>query len=76
MEMEAKNLLEKGYNSSLSVFVPFAQNIFPDGKLAFQLMSPFGGGVSSTSNLCGAVTGAIAAIGLNFGHSNNDDIEI
>ena len=38
-------------------------------------MSPFGGGVSSTDNLCGTVTGAIAAIGLNFGHSNNDDIE-
>jgi C_GCAxxG_C_C family probable redox protein len=73
--MNAKELFESGYNCSQSVFVPFAHNFFPDDKLAFKIMSPFGGGLAHTDNLCGAVSGAIAAIGLHFGHTEAQDSE-
>lgn len=73
--MEAVKYFKEGYNCAQSVFVPFAKDLLKDEKLALKLMSPFGGGVSNTDNICGAVSGAIAALGLKFGHSDAEDVE-
>ncbi len=73
--MEAVKYFKEGYNCAQSVFVPFALNYLKDEKLALKLMSPFGGGVSNTDNICGAVSGGLAALGLKFGHSEADDLE-
>jgi C_GCAxxG_C_C family probable redox protein len=73
--MKAKSLFKEGFNCAQSVFVPFAlkQNI--DKKTALKMMSPYGGGISKTDHICGAVSGGIAAIGLNFGHTDAEDTE-
>lgn len=73
--MNAKELFEKGNNCSQSVFVPFARKFFPNEKLALKMMSPFGGGISHSDNICGAVTGGISAIGLHLGHSDAGDAD-
>lgn len=71
--MNPTELFSKNLNCAQSVFVPFAAKFFPDPKLAFKIMSPFGGGVSSTDNICGAATGGIAAIGLHLGHTSGSE---
>lgn len=73
--MNSKELFESGLNCAQSVLAPFAKTYFPTEELALKIMSPFGGGISGTDNICGAVTGAIAAIGLHFGHANSEDTE-
>jgi C_GCAxxG_C_C family probable redox protein len=73
--MESTELFKQNLNCAQSVFVPHAAKFFPDPKLAFKIMSPFGGGISSTDNLCGAVTGACAAIGLYLGHTSGNEVE-
>jgi C_GCAxxG_C_C family probable redox protein len=73
--MKAKEYFLSGLNCSQSVLAPFAQDKFPDLSSALKVMSPFGGGFSRTDNVCGAVSGAMAAIGLNIGHSEADDTE-
>jgi C_GCAxxG_C_C family probable redox protein len=71
--MNSVDYFLSGFNCSQSVFAPFAKKHFPDLTDALKIMSPFGGGVSHTDSLCGAVSGGIAAIGLKTGHSSADD---
>jgi C_GCAxxG_C_C family probable redox protein len=40
-----------------------------------RMMAPFGGGVSRCDELCGAVTGAVAAIGMVFGRDGEEAAE-
>jgi C_GCAxxG_C_C family probable redox protein len=73
--MNSRKLFEQGYNCAQSVFVPFALENKIERETALKMMSPYGGGIAKTDNLCGAVTGGIAAIGLKLGHSRPDDTE-
>lgn len=73
--MKSKELFLKGYNCAQSVFLPFAVKHKIDKNTALQIMSPFGGGISNTDNICGAISGGVAAIGLEFGHNQIDDVE-
>ena len=47
------------------------------GKVDFdscmKIASAFGGGISSTGNVCGAITGALMALGLKYGGSPLED---
>lgn len=74
--MKPVELFKNKLNCAQSVFVPFAVKFFPDPKLAYKIMSPFGGRVSHTDNICGAVTGGVAAIGLHLGHAAGSETEI
>lgn len=60
----AVELHEKGYNCAQSVFLAFA----PAGGLneleARKLMQTFGGGMGGLGEACGALCGALAALGL------------
>jgi C_GCAxxG_C_C family probable redox protein len=76
LHMNSKELFRENINCAQSVFVPFAVKFFTDPKLAFKIMSPFGGGISHTDNICGAITGGIAAIGLHLGHSSGTEADI
>lgn len=71
--MNPKELFKGGLNCAQSVFVPYASKFIPDPKMALKIMSPFGGGISHTDNICGAVTGGIAAIGLHLGHTAGNE---
>ena len=54
----------KSFNCSQSVFSAFAQQFGLDETTALKLASPFGGGAARRGELCGAVTGALLALGL------------
>ena len=57
----------QGYACSQSVFLAFAADFGLSPALASQVASGFGGGIGRTGRLCGAVSGAIMAIGLKYG---------
>jgi C_GCAxxG_C_C family probable redox protein len=54
----------QNFNCSQSVFVSFAHQLGLDESQALKLSSPFGGGVARRGQTCGAVTGALMALGL------------
>ena len=60
----AVTIFGQSFNCSQSVFSAFAQQFGLAGKTALKLASPFGGGVARRGEICGAVTGALLALGL------------
>jgi C_GCAxxG_C_C family probable redox protein len=54
---------QSGLNCAQAVFVSFVDDTM-DEDLACHLSAGFGGGMGRTANVCGAVTGAILALGL------------
>jgi len=54
----------QNFNCSQAVFSAFAPLYGIDEKTALKLASPFGGGFARQGHVCGAVTGALLAIGL------------
>ncbi len=60
---------ERGHNCAQSVFVPFAVALGLDRDTAVRLSAPLGGGMGRQGDTCGAVAGALMAIGLRFGES-------
>ena len=60
----AVTLFSQHFNCSQSVFSALASQFGLDEKTALKLASPFGGGVARRGELCGAVTGALLALGL------------
>jgi C_GCAxxG_C_C family probable redox protein len=54
----------QNFNCAQSVFVAFAPQLGMDEGQALKLASPFGGGVARRGQTCGAVTGALMALGL------------
>ncbi len=63
----AASIFSQNYNCSQSVFSVFATQYGLDEKTALKLASPFGGGVARRGELCGAVAGALMALGLVHG---------
>lgn len=60
----AEELFEGGFNCAQAVFSAFASQHGMDESTALKLASPFGGGVSRRGEICGAVSGALLALGL------------
>jgi C_GCAxxG_C_C family probable redox protein len=60
----AATFFSQNYNCAQSVLSAFAQEFGLDGKIALKLASPFGGGMARRGEVCGAVTGALLALGL------------
>jgi C_GCAxxG_C_C family probable redox protein len=63
----AENYFEKNFNCAQSVFAPFAVRSGLDEETALKIATAFGGGISRRGETCGAVSGALMAIGLIFG---------
>ena len=63
----AEALHLKGFNCSQAVFSVLAEPLGLDRSIALQIASPFGGGIGRTGEICGAVTGALMALGLKSG---------
>jgi C_GCAxxG_C_C family probable redox protein len=60
---------DEHFNCSQSVFSAFAEQLgFPD-EIALKLASPFGGGLSRRGEVCGAVAGALLALGVARGNA-------
>lgn len=64
-----------GYNCSQSVFSVFAPDYGISKDLSLRLAGPLGAGIARRQETCGAVTGAIMALGLKFGKGENGNDE-
>ena len=60
----ALTVFSNNFNCSQSVLSAFAAQLGLDEQIALKMASPFGGGVARRGDLCGAVTGALLALGL------------
>lgn len=72
-EHSAVARFKSGFNCAQSVFAEFAVELGITEEQAHKLASGFGGGLSHTNNICGAVTGGVLAIGLKYGASRGSD---
>jgi C_GCAxxG_C_C family probable redox protein len=53
-----------------ATFGPYMGNSEVDVETCLKIASAFSGGINLTGNVCGALTGALMAIGLEFGDGN------
>ncbi len=60
----ARMLREKGYNCAQAVAGTFIERLDIEEEVLFRLMEGFGGGMGGHQATCGALSGAIAIIGL------------
>jgi len=63
----AQDRFFQGFNCSQAVFSAYAPSFGVDLETALKLASPFGGGLARQGEACGAVTGALLALGLSRG---------
>lgn len=71
---QAVEYFNQNYNCSQGVFTAFAKEQGIDEKLALKISTNFGGGARK-GEMCGAVSGALMALGLFYGHSDGNDQE-
>lgn len=62
-----------GYSCSQSVLRAFAARFGMEPEEACRLASAFGGGMGRSGRTCGAVTGALMALGLRYGFTDPQD---
>jgi C_GCAxxG_C_C family probable redox protein len=62
-----------GFNCAQAVLAAFASRLDLDEKTAFKAAAAFGGGIGRTGGNCGAVSGALIAIGLRYGAVDIED---
>jgi C_GCAxxG_C_C family probable redox protein len=63
----AEKRFSESFNCAQAVFSAFAARYGLDGNTALKIASPFGGGMARRGEVCGAVTGALLALGLKEG---------
>ncbi|MFW9807068.1 MAG: C-GCAxxG-C-C family protein [Candidatus Thorarchaeota archaeon] len=70
---KAKKIIDEQRGScSQAIFTTYGEFLSSgslDYKTCMNLASGFGGGIASNGNVCGALTGAIMALGLKYGGS-------
>ena len=72
---DAISLFKKGFRCSQAMLSTYGNQFGLDQELALKLASPFGAGMGSLGNTCGAVTGAIMVLGLKYGHSKVGELK-
>lgn len=73
-EEKVLKLFLQGFDCSQVVLSHFAESLELDDVTAKKISACFGGGMYS-GETCGAVTGALMALGLNYGHYLPNDSE-
>ena len=68
---EAKEKFSCGFNCSQAVLSVFGEELGLDKETALNMSAGFGGGITK-GQVCGAVSGAVMALGLKYGHSIED----
>jgi len=71
-ERAAKHF-ETEFNCAESVLMSLAESIGVRSELIPKIATPFGGGIGRRGSVCGALTGAVIAIGLKLGRSEAED---
>ena len=72
---KAVQYFNDGFNCSQAVFTAVAEKAGIERELALKIASGFGGGIARMQKTCGAVTGAVMAIGYLHGHIQPDAVE-
>lgn len=75
-EKKAARLFMDGYNCAQATFCAFADEIGMDAACAARLSSSFGGGMGRMREVCGAVSGALMALGAFTGYDDMSDMEL
>ncbi len=65
----AEELFRQGYNCAQAVVFAFSDLPGGDSDVALRIASGFGGGIAHRQDTCGAVTGAIMALGSRHGRA-------
>ena len=71
----AEELFKSGYNCSQAVFTAYADIFGIDSETALKISAGLGGGCGRQRELCGAVSGAVLAIGMKYGSTDGADRE-
>jgi C_GCAxxG_C_C family probable redox protein len=71
----AESSFRSGFNCAQAVLTSFADRFDTDKETLFKISNGFGGGMGRKQEVCGAVTGAILAIGLLHGRGEIDSVE-
>jgi len=69
----SKEMFENGYNCAQSVFFASLDKNQISEDAALKIATGFGAGMGRMQEVCGAVSGAIMAIGLKYGRGKNED---
>ncbi|ACL06647.1 C_GCAxxG_C_C family protein [Desulfatibacillum aliphaticivorans] len=72
-EKQATEFFDNGFNCAQGVLIMQSETLGLDKETAARIASAFGGGVSRTGNVCGAVAGALMALGMQFGNQAPND---
>jgi C_GCAxxG_C_C family probable redox protein len=70
---QAAACFKSGFSCSQAVFSTFAVDMGMDRETALRIAGAFGGGIAGRAETCGAITGALMAIGLKYGKIKADD---
>ena len=66
---------EGGFQCSQAVVATLGEQLCAEQKQVLRLATGFGGGIALQGDICGAVSGAIMAIGLKHGYDKGPDID-
>ena len=72
----AKEKFESGYNCAQSILFSFLDKSKISEDTALKIATGFGAGYGRMQEVCGAVSGAIMALGLKYGRGVKEDKEI
>jgi C_GCAxxG_C_C family probable redox protein len=74
-EEKAKAYFGSGFNCAESVLKSLTEEMGIDCSCIPKIATGFGAGFGRHGEICGAITGAVMALGLKYGRSNTDDPE-
>lgn len=69
----AAELFVQGYNCAQAVLIAFGDMTGLDEKTSARFISAFGGGMGRLREVCGAVSGMLAVVGILYGYEDSDD---
>jgi C_GCAxxG_C_C family probable redox protein len=69
----AAEMVAGGWNCAQSVLGVFCSDLGLDRETAMKLASGFGAGMGKRQEVCGAVSGAVMAVGMKHGQAREDD---
>lgn len=69
----AVSCFEEGFMCSQAVFSTYCEELGLPRETALKIAETFGGGMGTTGQTCGAVTGALMVIGLKYGRVEAGD---
>ncbi len=74
VEERAAALFEQGFTCGQAVLAAFADSGGLDQEAALRVACAFGGGIARAGGTCGAVSGALMAIGLRLGQTRVENV--